>query len=126
KWVYVPNNKDIENLKASDLASDQLVSRATRAYRLLRDIRKVPGMEEDKTLDTESLVAWVAKVRELAAEADRIEVTDSQIGQILAQYPEDGKSNWPPEPIARLIEEINTESLKSGFSSATYNKRGSS
>ncbi len=126
KWVYMPNNKDAENSEASELASDQLISRATRAYRLLRDITKVPGMSEDETLDADFLVTWIVKVRELAAEADRIEVTDSQIGQILAQYPEDGKPNWPPEPIARLIEEINTESLKSGFSSATFNKRGSS
>ena len=46
-----------------------------------------------------------------------------QIGKILAQYPEN-VSLWPQETIFQAIEEINTDSIKSGYSSAMFNKRG--
>jgi hypothetical protein len=48
-----------------------------------------------------------------------------QIGQIIAEYPED-IDIWPPEEFCKVIETINTASLISGFSTATFNKRGSS
>jgi hypothetical protein len=48
-----------------------------------------------------------------------------QIGQVLAQYPEN-IPQWPPEKIFHIIEEINTDSLKRNYSSAMYNKRSSS
>lgn len=126
KWVYVPKSREKIGEESQELSSEQIASRATRAYRLLKDISAVPGMNDDGALDVDFLNNWVSEVRKLALEADREEVTDIQLGQIFATYPEDRKSNWPPEPIAALIENINTDDLKSGFSSATFNKRGSS
>jgi hypothetical protein len=34
--------------------------------------------------------------------------------------------SWPPEPICKVIEEVGTKQILSGFSAACYNKRGSS
>ena len=65
------------------------------------------------------------KSRELAKEASRLEVADMQIGKVLAQYPEN-IPEWPQEIIFQIIEEINSDSLKSNYSSALFNKRGSS
>ena len=48
-----------------------------------------------------------------------------QIGQLMAEYPENVEP-WPPKEICKVIESINSKSLNSGFSTGSFNKRGSS
>lgn len=126
KWVYMPSDEEESIPESLELTSEQMVNRATRAYSLLRNLKGIPGLHEDGTFEGRFLVEWVTQVRSLADKAGRIQVADSELGKILAGYPEDGSINWPPEPIRKLIEDINTDNLKSGFSSETFNKRGSS
>jgi hypothetical protein len=52
-------------------------------------------------------------------------VADMQIGKVLAQYPEN-IPEWPQESIFKIIEEINSDSIKRNYSSAMFNKRGAS
>src|SRR5690606_5062942 len=47
---------------------------------------------------------------------------DMQIGEILAQYPEN-TLHWPHAAICAIIQEINTASTKRNFTSAVFNKR---
>ena len=82
-------------------------------------------MKEDNSIDEAALKDWIKKARTLAESASRLNVADSEIGKILAEYPENIQE-WPQEKIFQVIEEINTDSLKSGYSSAMFNKRGSS
>ncbi|MCL2622421.1 MAG: hypothetical protein FWD31_02045, partial [Planctomycetaceae bacterium] len=56
---------------------------------------------------------------------NRLEVADMQIGQVLAQYPEN-TPHWPQEKIFQIIEEINTDSIKRSYYSALINKQSSS
>jgi hypothetical protein len=71
------------------------------------------------------LKEWIIKARTYAESAGRLTVADYEIGKVLAQYPENIQE-WPQEKIFKIIEDINTDSLKSGYSSSMYNKRGSS
>ena len=80
-------------------------------------------MKEDNSIDEEELKKWITNARALAEEASRLEVADSEIGKVLAEYPENVQE-WPQVKIFQIIEEINTDSLKSGYSSAMFNKRG--
>ena len=82
-------------------------------------------MKEDNSIDETELRSWIDKVRELAKNVSRLEVADMQIGKVLAQYPEN-VPEWPQETIFKIIEEINSDSIKSNYSSALFNKRGSS
>jgi hypothetical protein len=82
-------------------------------------------MKEDNSIDETELKSWIDKVRELAKNVSRLDVADMQIGKVLAQYPEN-ISEWPQETIFKIIEEINSESIKRNYSSALFNKRGSS
>ena len=81
-------------------------------------------MKEDNIVDESKLKEWVTKTRELAEAVDRLDVADSEIGKIFAQYPEN-IPEWPQEAIFQIIEDINTRSIKSGYSTAMFNKRGS-
>jgi hypothetical protein len=112
------------NIKERDgLTDEQIQTRAKHVYELLNSWKTIPGVNENGEINTEELNSWIHKVRELAIETDRLEVVDIQIGKLLAQYPENNKI-WPPKEICQVIESINTDSLISNFSSATFNKRG--
>ncbi|MBK8734678.1 MAG: hypothetical protein IPL98_01875 [Saprospiraceae bacterium] len=82
-------------------------------------------MKSDNSIDKVVLMDWINKARTFAEEQSRLEVADMQIGKVLAEYPEN-VAEWPQEIIFQVIEEINTDYLKRNYSSAMFNKRGSS
>lgn len=121
-WVYKSDNEEEDTEEISDEAKR---NRGRNAYDLLRSWKQIPGVDEEGNIDDEFLWYWIKKARELAEQSGRLKVADIQIGHVLAEYPEK-EEPWPPVEICKVVETINTDSLKSGFSSATFNKRGSS
>jgi hypothetical protein len=122
KLVYKPKNKEQLEAEIEGISEEVIQNRSRHGYQLLRSWKKIPGMEADKSIDEVKLEAWIEKVRELATASDRLDVADIHIGQVLGQYPED-IPQWPQEKIFKIIEEINTDSLKRNYSSALFNKR---
>jgi len=122
RWVY---KSDTEEEDKEDISDEVRRNRGRNAYELLCSWKQIPGVDEEGNINEEFLWSWIDKVRELAEQSGRLKVADVQIGQALAEYPEK-EEPWPPQEICKVIEKINTKSLKSGFSSSTFNKRGSS
>lgn len=125
KCLYVPTDKTLLEKEKEGISDEVIKNKAKQAYHLLHSWKKIPGMKEDNSIDKEELKKWITNVRALAEAASRLEVADSEIGKVLAEYPENSQE-WPQEKIFEIIEEINTDNLKSGYSSAMFNKRGSS
>ncbi|MCG6190010.1 hypothetical protein K5G00_21465 [Maribellus maritimus] len=125
KWVYVPKDKKKIEEERKDISDEIIQNRAKQAYHLLHSWKKIPGMKSDNSIDKTELLEWIIKAREIAKKASRLEVADIHIGQVLAQFPEN-IPEWPLEVIFEVIEEINSESMKRNYSSALFNKRGSS
>ncbi len=125
KWIYIPQDKTLLEKEREGISDEAIQNRAKQAYHLLHSWKKIPGMQEDNSIDEAVLNEWVTKARSLAEAASRLNVADSEIGKVLAQYPEN-VPEWPQKKIFQTIEEINTDSLKRGYSSAMFNKRGSS
>ena len=122
KWVYKSDKEDDDT---EEISNEAKRNRGRNAYDLLRSWKQIPGVNKEGTTDEEFLWNWISKVRELAEHVGRLKVADIQIGHVLAEYPEK-EEPWPPIEICKVLETINTDSLKSGFSSAAFNKRGSS
>lgn len=100
---------------------------ANQAFHLLRGIKTIPGLqktEEGINIDAVSLHAWVKESRELAKEADILDVCDSRIGEILSLSPESPDGTWPCVEVRDVLEEIQSESIESGFRVGKYNQRG--
>jgi hypothetical protein len=125
KWIYIPQDKILLEKEREGILDETIQSRAKQAYHLLHSWKKIPGMQEDSSIDEVVLNEWITKARTLAEAASRLDIADSEIGKVLAQYPENIRE-WPQEKIFKVIEKINTDSLKSGYSTAMFNKRGSS
>lgn len=125
KWIYLPKDKTLLEEERKGITDEVIESRAKQSYHLLNSWKKIPGMKDDNSIDEDELKSWIDKVRQLAKSVSRLEVADMQIGKVLAQYPEN-IPEWPQETIFKIIEEINSDSIKSNYSSALFNKRGSS
>lgn len=123
KWLYQPKCKDRRRKEQKGLSEEQVQNAARRADLMLEAWEKIPGMQEDGTIDGTKLREWVDVARALARECDRLEVADMHIGQLLAKYP-DNSPHWPERTIFQVIEDINTEKLKVGYSIGMWNKRG--
>ena len=122
KWIYIPEDKTKLEDERKGISVEVIRNRAKQAYHLLNSWQKIPGMKEDYSIDETELREWIEKVRKLAKDISRLDVADMEIGKVLAQYPED-IPEWPQEKLFKIIEEINTNSLKSNYSSALFNKR---
>ena len=122
KRCYQPKNKDRKQEEQKGLSEEQVQDVARRADLMLEAWKKIPGMQADGTIDGIKLREWIDEARTLARECGRLEVADSRIGQLLAKYSERSQ-NWPERQIFQVIEDINTEELKEGYSIGMYNKR---
>ena len=123
RWLYQLEDKDGQREEQEGLSAEQRQNAAERSYLMLETWKKIPGMQEDGMIDEAELREWIDVARVLARECDRLEVADSCIGQLLAKYPENSPY-WPERKIFQVIEDINTEELKEGYSIGMWNKRG--
>lgn len=126
KWIYKSDIEELDDIKVQEDISDEAKQgRGRNSYDLLQSWKEIPGVTEKGKIDESLLWDWINKVRELAEQSGRLTVADIHIGFLLAEFPEN-EEPWPPIEICRVIDKINTDSLKSGFSSGAFNKRGSS
>ena len=123
KYIYKPKNEDEKEEKES-LPQELVKQRAHFAWKLLHSWETVPGIYSDWQIDYEKLKEWIVKARELSKKADRVEIGDSHIGQVLAHSKAEEDDIWPPEPVCKIIDEIQSRELDNGFSIGIYNKRG--
>lgn len=122
--IYKPRKEDKKE-EIESLPQELIRQRADLAWKLLRSWETVPGSQSSGQIDYKKLKEWVLKARELCKISDRGEIGDTHIGQILAHAKVEEKSIWPPEPVCKIIDEIQSQELDNGFSMGIYNKRGS-
>lgn len=97
---------------------------ATAAYRLLGGIRIVPG-QAGNHVDEKAVVDWCLAVQKLAAEADRVRITEQYIGHVLAHAPEDASDKgWPHRSVRTAIEQLASDDVDSGILMERHNMRG--
>ena len=103
---------------------EQRTAVASAAYRLLDQIKKIPGTDENGTIDGAALSAWLAEVRHLCREYARVDVGDQCLGQLLARSPEVENGLWPCEAVCEAMERIASSQISRGFYIAVRNARG--
>ncbi|MGA7730569.1 MAG: NB-ARC domain-containing protein [Chloroflexia bacterium] len=104
--------------------TDNDAARVRLASKLLHTWRRVPGTQDDGTVDPHALRDWVARVREGAAAKGRSKIADDVIGQVLSCAPKDADGSWPCKPVREVIEHVETERLHWGFVVGVRNSRG--
>lgn len=97
---------------------------ASAAYRLLNQITKIPGTNENGKIDATALVAWLSDVRRLCREYARSDIGDHCLGQLLARAPEGENGIWPCEAVCEAMEGIASPEIGRGFYIGVHNSRG--
>lgn len=98
--------------------------RAEIAYRVIQACRRQPGTQPDGTIDRVAFENFIAETRRLCQEADRLEVCDSTLGQILAYCPADSTGVWPSQPARDILNRPELDRLRRGFEIGARNRRG--
>lgn len=114
-----------------------------RANELLGDWKLVVGCDDQGKLDALQLNGWISVVREKSKLIDKFWHANSEIGKMLAHYPEiysskfehnvanfdDAKldclsegQSWPPDIICDLLQSINNKEMLSSFKSEILSK----
>ncbi len=101
--------------------SAEQANKARAAYELLDTWDHIPGRGENG-IDSARLMAWVVETRTLAAAADRAEIADLEIGEMLGRGSRG--TPWPPPAVCDVLEEIESDDLRHGFTIGVYNRRG--
>ncbi len=112
--VVDPTPKDLEQARAV----------ASQAYRLLDLWDRVPGTQEDGSIDGDTLEAWVKEARKLAKAAGREKIGDSRIGAMLSASPTGADGAWPAEPVREVLDLFRSKSMLDGFIVGKRNRRG--
>jgi hypothetical protein len=97
---------------------------ATIAWRVLHDGRGIPGLLQDKAIDSVKFNDWVEVVRQSAVERERIDVVDCVIGQWFSNCPADEDGIWPCLAVRDLLDRIDADNIRSGFQTGVMNNRG--
>ena len=105
--------------------SEELVERnAWLAYQILENVRSIPGIRSDGSVDFEELDNWVLEARRICWERDRSAIGDQQIGEVLANSPIGSDGIWPCEPVRDLLDKLRSTELGRGFVTGRLNQRG--
>jgi len=103
---------------------EQRTAVASAAYRLLDQIKRLPGTERDDTIKVEVLLAWVSEVRQLCAQHGRADMGDQCIGQLLSRASAEETAVWPCLPVCELMEMVASQQIAKGFRVGVLNARG--
>ena len=101
EWVI--NDLEVRNRAAQD------------AFSVLGQIRGLPGMDSNSTIDEEVLISWINEVRRLCVLHGREEIGDYYIGKILANAPAGDDEIHPCLPVCDVMEKTASRKLGEGF-----------
>jgi len=116
--VFRARNAPPEPVDESRRASAEI------AWHVLHGGRGVPGRCDDDSIDKTAFEEWISTVRELAADADRQDITDITIGEWLSACTSDPDGKWPCGPVCELLEREDAAKIRQGFEIGVLNNRG--
>ena len=101
----------------------QRVRVAENAYQLLKEVYRIPGTDEQSTIDIYVLKRWLGRVRALCGQWGRAEIGDAEIGELLARAlpPDADEDVWPCGPVCEVLQWMASEAVNEGFETGAYN-----
>lgn len=117
--VYKPRHKERE-----EPLTEGARTAATHAWKILRACTRMPGTGTDGRIDADAFTQFIDAVRDLCRQADRQAVGDLTLGEILAHAPADEDGTWPFSSAREVLEQLESDDMRRGFSVGVFNKRG--
>lgn len=104
--------------------SEDAKQEARAAFRVLHEFKAIPGLDGE-VVNEEVLRDWVLEVKARSQDAGIEGPAERRVGALLAHSPvERQRKSWPCDAVCRVIEELASEQVASGFEIECFNKRG--
>ena len=97
---------------------------AQDAFSALDQIRGLPGMDSNDTINEEYLLSWINEVRRLCVMHGREKSGDYYIGKILSNAPAGDDEVRPCLPVCNVLEKIASQNVAGGFVSGIRHPDG--
>jgi addiction module HigA family antidote len=96
----------------------------TAAYRLVENVKRIPGTDDTGKINQEQLLAWMNEAQALCVEYGRADIGEQKIGQVLSAAPVGKDGVWPCEEVRNALEECGTPNMRIGIQVGVYKSRG--
>ena len=113
--------------KAANVAEQGADTREVQrsiAQRVLRRLRRVPGVNEQGSIEVGLLSGWVKDVRSLCSANGLLDDCDLEIGQLLSITPGDEDGFWPSPAVCETLENIGSDAVAEGVQQGLFNQQG--
>ncbi len=97
---------------------------ARKAYKLVTEWKRCPGMQDDGSFSVEAFNAWINEARRLTKKSGHADVAQIQIGYVLTCAPPDPDDLWIDNAVAAALNCRDTGKMRSGFTTQLFNNRG--
>lgn len=97
---------------------------ASAAYRLLRQVSRIPGTEAGGSINVDVLLRWLTETRQLCAKMGRADIGDLKIGELLSKAPPDDDGTWPCDAVCEALDAVASQDVVQGFVIGKRNARG--
>jgi hypothetical protein len=97
---------------------------AENGYRLMREWRRPPGLQEDGAFDGAQLAAWLAAIKRECEETGHLSVALTMVGEVLVSSPPDPDGLWLHRSAAEALNSKDAEEMRRGFTIELFNSRG--
>lgn len=118
---------DFDEAVETDAAETLAVLAADKAWLILHYWRRIPGTDEDGTVDLNRLSDWVHTAQAKFEELDLLPLGCEHLGRMLAKAPADPHDESgivPPPPVRDLIEELQDPDVENGLAIGMADLRG--
>lgn len=94
------------------------------ARRVLRRLRRVPGIYGQESIESGLLTDWVEDVRSLSSANELLDQCDREIGRLLSMAPAGEDGLWPLPSVCKALESIGSDGVADGFITGLFNQQG--
>lgn len=95
-----------------------------QAHKLLDLWNRLPGTQDDGSIDAAALEEWVKQARSLAGNEKRKLAADHRIGRLLSASPIGVDENWPHEAVRHVLDLFHSKTMTESFVIGKQNRRG--
>ena len=93
-------------------------------YKLLGEWQRMPGTQDDGSFKVDIFHRWIEETRKNYGGIRHAEVAQMQIGHVLTRAPKDPGGLWIHETVANLLNQRDTDVMRSAFTTQLFNDRG--
>ena len=107
-----------------DQGADTREAQRSIAQRVLYRLRRIPGANEQGSIEAGLLGVWVEDLRSLCSANGLLDECDLEIGQLLSMAPGDDDGFWPSSAVCEVLEKISSDAVAEGLLQGLFNQQG--